>query len=219
MGSYIMRIILFLILISCTNASGIKEDRKDSIKNIAVGNADSVPAVIDSFEFYPLKQDLYINLKGELAYRAFDQTVPGEVRNTFIKTMYNFDTVPGPIELKFVIDTGSFRRLEDLYYKDKKHIYYHFPMMDGGFFNIIKEAEHGTFRVLGESWYAVDKAHVYSRGDILKGADRTSFTILPLISDGDTVRWLGKDKRNMYDSHDILDKETIKDWKLQEHKK
>ena len=169
----------------------------------------------DSATFYPLKNDLYINKKGEIAYRAFDQTVPGDVRDVFLRYVNNFDTVNHPRkEIEFVVDTASFEPLGDLYYRDKRFAYYHFPMMDGGFFDIIWKAEPKTLKVLAESWYAKDRHHIFCRGRILNEADFKTFTVFPLVSDGDTVRWLGKDKKNFYDSHDILDKKTIKDWNL-----
>jgi hypothetical protein len=86
-------------------------------------------------------------------------------------------------------------------------------MMDGGFFNIIKEADRKSIQVFGRSWYAKDRYHIYCRGDILENADYRTFTIIPLISGNDTS-WLGKDRNNVYQVDRILDEQTLKDWNI-----
>ena len=192
------------------NSCFVKKPVKDSLPQ-----KDS--ALEDSATFYPLKNDLYINNFGEVAYRAYDKTVPEDIRDEFLLFVNNFDTSKfngQKKEIRYVVDTATFEFLGDLYYRDKRYVYYHFPTMDGGFFSIIWGADIKTLRVLGESWYAKDKYHIYSRGRILEHANHKSFTVFPLISEGDTVRWLGKDKHNFYDSNEILDKRTIKDWNL-----
>ena len=171
----------------------------------------------DSSTFYPLKNDLYINKFGEVAYRAYDKTVPEDIRYQFLLFVNNFDTTKfydQQKEIRYVVDTATFEFLGDLYYLDKRYAYYHFPTMDGGFFSIIWGADMKTFHILGASWYAKDKFHIYSRGNILEPADYRTFTVFPLLSNGDTVRWLGKDKYNFYDGNEILDKRTIKEWNL-----
>lgn len=192
------------------NSSSVKKQVRDSLPQ-----KDTLSE--DSAAFYPLKNDLYINKFGEVAYRAFDQTVPEDIQEIFLQYVNNFDTLKlegQKKEIRFVVDTGSFEFLGDLYYRDKRYAYYHFPTMDGGFFSIIWGADLKTLRVVDESWYAKDKFHIYCRGRILEHANYKTFTIIPLVSEGDTVRWLGKDKYNFYDSHEILDKRTIKDWNL-----
>ena len=86
--------------------------------------------------------------------------------------------------------------------------------MDGGFFDIIKEADPKSIQIVGESWYAKDKHHIFCRGSILQNADYKTFTTFPLINEGDTVRWLGKDKNHVYDSGDTLDQQTLDDWNV-----
>src|SRR5687768_15815408 len=161
---FILSIFIITILVSCNGSADsnstpfLQPKSKDTVKQKVIIDKD------DSATFYPLKYDLYINKKGEIAYRAFDQTVPGDVRDVFLRYVNNFDTVNHQRrEIEFVVDTASFEPLDDLYYRDKRFAYYHFPMMDGGFFDIIREADPKTLKVFGESWYAKDRRHIFCR--------------------------------------------------------
>lgn len=204
-----MRIIFlsfFVLAISCNNEVSQTETNSKTLLDTTI---QKIPAEDSKYHF--LKNNLFIDDSGNIAYRAYDQTVPGDIRNDFITAIY-LDT--GKTQLRFVIDTATFEHLGELYYRDKKHVYYHFPMMDGGTFYIILEANRKSFEVFGKSWYAKDKHYIFCRGSILENADYKTFTILPLISKGDTVRWLGKDKNHVYDSNDTLDQQTLRDWDI-----
>ena len=104
--------------------------------------------------------------------------------------------------------------MEPFFYKDKNNIYVFNEMMDGGTFAIIDEAHFKSFEVLKATYYAKDKKHIFYKGAILDSADYKTFTILPFIDKGDTIRWLGKDKVNVYDGNSLLDKQTLKDWNI-----
>lgn len=208
-----MRILFFSFFVFAISCNNEVSQPETNTKNHIDSTIQKVS--IEDSQFHFLKNDLFVDDSGNIAYRAFDQTVPGDIRNRFLTTVYNYDTIRSQgQELRFVVDTSTFVSLGDLYYRDKKFIYYHFPMIDGGTFYIIWEADPKSFKVFGESWYAKDKHNIFCRGSILENADYKTFTILPLISKGDTIRWLGKDKNHVYDSNDTLDQQTLKDWNV-----
>ena len=203
----ILFISLIFLTISCNNEVSQNET---SLKEKSIDSTIQKRSTEDP-QYHFLKEDLFIDDSGNIAYRAYDKTVPGDIRNKFITTMHSDS---GVTELRLVIDTATLEHLGDLYYRDKKNVYYHFPMMDGGFFDIIKEADPKSIQIVGESWYAKDKHHIFCRGSILQNADYKTFTTFPLINEGDTVRWLGKDKNHVYDSDDTLNQQTLEDWNV-----
>src|SRR5690606_21902269 len=77
--------------------------------------------------------------------------------------------------MKEIIETLSFRYLGSSFYKDKKQVYTHYRMMDGGNFKVVEDADPETFRVIGDC-YAKDKNYIYGdRAMQLKHIDYTTF--------------------------------------------
>ena len=78
----------------------------------------------DSTTFHAYKHDLFINTKGQLAYKTIDNSDPTKPEDKFLTTI-NSDALNNKVEetLNRVIDTASFIYIGDLYYKDKSHVY------------------------------------------------------------------------------------------------
>lgn len=88
---------------------------------------------------------------------------------------YHFGGEDGP-SLNDTIDLASFKQLNPSnLYKDKRHVYRYFSMLDGGSFSILEGADASSFELLGDC-YAKDKHHIYEeRFGKLEDADYASF--------------------------------------------
>ena len=49
---------------------------------------------------------------------------------------------------------------------------------------------------------------------LLDSVDYKTFAIHTLIDKRDKIRWLGKDKANVYDGNSVLDKQTLNNWNI-----
>ncbi len=152
----------------------------------------------DSTRFHSYKHDLFVNLKGQLAYKTTDNSDPSNPRDKFFTTI-NIDSLDfdQEKELNKVIDTSTFVHVGDLYYKDKNHVYYHHQMMDGGTFFIVREADPGNFQVLDSSYYGKDNKYVFCRGGLLEEADSKTFRVIS--QDPGIYFWHAKDKNRTYE--------------------
>lgn len=188
-----MKPYLYLIIINLLACNGPMADNS-SLKYQKVNIDDK----IDSTAFYPYKNQLFMNLKGELAYRTFDQTEPSKPAIKFLTSTFT-DTLGNEQEtdLKRIIDSTSFIAVGNLYYKDKKHVYFHNQMMDGGTFFIVFEADPESFEVLDSSYFGRDKQFVFCRGGLLEGADNKTFMVM--LQSESVYYWTAKDKHRMYD--------------------
>ncbi len=87
-------------------------------------------------------------------------------------TTFSFETQT----LKSVIDTATFQHVGGCYYKDKRHVYHHYVMIDGGNFNIHSNADPKTFKSLGNYAHFKDKNHVFDeRHGLMEIADVKTF--------------------------------------------
>lgn len=114
-------------------------------------------------------------------------------------------------EIKNVIDTLTFKYLGSSFYKDKKNVYTHFSMSDGGNFWIVEKADAKTFEVIGNSCFAKDKKYIYGeRAMRMDSIDYKTFKTC------DECSCFAKDKNGYYfwdskiDLKDINDEETKK---------
>lgn len=75
-----------------------------------------------------------------------------------------------------VEDASSFEMLDDLYGKDRVHVY-HFSSLTNVFPSLLKEADPQTFELVRgvAKEYAKDRKHVYYFGKLIEGADPESF--------------------------------------------
>lgn len=75
-------------------------------------------------------------------------------------------------------DPASFVMLESYYARDAGQVYYNATILS---------KNPTTFRVL-ERDYAVSDSAVFYRGEVVKGADPATFTVLPITTDGPTAQ-------------------------------
>lgn len=154
-------------------------------------------------EWKKLTCGLFINENGEISFPSNLEIAnisdsllePEQCPNTFI-THIAFDSTL----LKHVIDTATFEKLGETFYKDKNNIYFHYMMCNGGYLSILKK-DTVDFKVLGDC-YAKDKNQIYYRTSLkFKEADYSTF-----IS---KIGWgaFAKDKNNYYALGSIIPKE------------
>lgn len=197
--------ILAFGIVACNEAKVSNENTLTAQSQIAQPSAEKV-AVNDSSAFIPFRHNLYINAKGEIAFRTVDYGDPNHPHDDFLTTIHPDSTdYDKEVRLQQFIDTASFEGVGDLYFRDKRHVYYHFQMVDGGTFSIVWEADPKTFVVLDNSYYAKDKKYVFYRGSVLAGADLRTFKVLP--KHDSVYSWRAKDKRHMYEGEEIVGNE------------
>jgi hypothetical protein len=193
-----MRVLLLILIFGL---QACKEHQKHAAARQST-ITPQVPKSSNEQTFQPLKENLYINSKGQLAFKMVDQTDPQKPHDDFVITIHadtlNYDN---ETNLNEIIDTATFSNIGDLYYRDKNHVYYHFPMMDGGMFYIVWEADPKSIKVLEDSYFAKDKKTVFCRGSVLEGADSKTFKVLPR-TDKEVYQWSAKDKNQSYSGCD-----------------
>jgi DKNYY family len=224
--SHFMRTLLsisfFFCLTSCYEQNS-EHKAEDTSKKIDT-NLHSINAFGsvsgDTSKFIKLTCGLYINEKGTLAYKAVDNsyrmdtTGNSKPLDVYLTTIYyadQSDSINGGLkEMKYVVDTASFKILGSFYFKDKNHVYDFNPMSDGGTIGINWDADVKTFQVLESSFYSKDRKHCYYRGNIIEGADINSFKVLDT-----SYSWhIAYDKRNYYSSEKKLNLVGIKEQNL-----
>lgn len=157
-----------------------------------------------------IKHNLYRNKNGDIGFQ--ENRSLGEGAVTVIDYITKLGLNDGK-PLKSVIDTTTFQDLGSSYYKDKKHIYVYYGMLDGGHFNIDPKVDYKTFKVIGDT-YAKDKNHIYAdRMGIMEHADyetfRTKVGIGPYAKDKNGYYYWG-DKIDTLNYDDEYTKEAIK---------
>ena len=156
-----------------------KQVKTDSIIH-KFRQCEDCPVLSDTIIYKLLKCGLYFGSNGDIAYRTEEVYNDNfDKRTRYINWVYGADitdTVNGGLkEMKYVIDTTTFKFLSVLYWADDKNIYGFTPMSDGGTVYFSDIADRKTFVVLDGSGYAKDKANVYYRGTIIQGADLKTF--------------------------------------------
>lgn len=218
----LLSISIFFCFTNCSERNGENKAEGTSKKvdtNFHLVNAfGSVSG--DTSKFIALACGLYINDKGTLAYKAVDNSYRMDTTgnekplDVYLTTIYGADlsdTINGGLkEMKYVVDTATFKILGTFYFKDKNHIYDFNPMMDGGTIAINPDIDVKTFQILESEFYAKDKKHCYYRGRIIEGADLTSFKVL----DTSYSFHLAYDKKNYYDSENKMMLTDIKEQNL-----
>lgn len=221
-----MRTLLFISFILClTNCNERSSEHKTQIANQSVDtNFHSINAFGsvsgDTSKFIKLACGLYINEKGTLAYKVVDNsyrmdtTGHSKPLDVYLTTIYyadKSDSINGGLkEMRYVVDTATFKILGSFYFKDKNHIYDFNPMSDGGTIGINWDADVKTFKVLESDFYSKDKRYCYYRGNIIEGADINSFKVLDT-----SYSWhIAYDKRNYYSSENKMSAADIKEQNL-----
>ena len=114
---------------------------------------------------------LFISSRGDLAYKT---SILIDDESNYEES-YADRTCGGFEELKNVVDTVTFKFLNDYYWSDKKHIYYVSYTSDGAKMCIADSIDRKTFIPMATSCYGTDKNHIYFRSTVVRGADRTTF--------------------------------------------
>jgi len=132
----------------------------------------------------------------------------------YINWVYGADTQDttgnaGLMEMKFVIDTLTFKFLSWMYWSDKNRVYGYNSMSDGGTVFFIEDADPRTIKALGETPYAKDKHHVFYKGRPIDGADVPSFKIIK----DNKIPELAKDKNKYYFSGDPMTERELAEFR------
>jgi hypothetical protein len=219
-----MRAIISILtfLFSATLLCGQPTDKQVKRDTIVYGSkkCKDCPLITDTIIYQLLKCGLYLGSNGDLGYRTEEIYNDNFDRRTryisWIWGVVEDDSINGGLkEMKFVIDTSSFRFLNDLYWADKNNIYGFNPMSDGGTVYLSDIIDRKTFVVLGGAGYAKDKTNVYYRGSVIEGADLKTFRDIKYKG----IPELACDKFNFYRIGERMAEEEIKEFGLNNYKK
>jgi len=175
--------LLFIIMLfSCKEKS--KGKRSNSATQQAVAKAGRNPNKFwydTSYRLLPC--GLYINSKGELAYKDFDKPACdscsyGDVfitnayicKNKWRKDIDRTDDDYVYIPLKDLVDTSSARYINSNYFKDRKRVFFFLNWQEGGLIVEVEGADIKSFNAYKEdSMYRLgfDKFHFYDSGEIM----------------------------------------------------
>jgi len=98
-------------------------------------------------------------------------------------------------KLKDILDIKTFESVNNSsYYKDKNHVYMHYIMSDGGWFNILEGADSLTFKSIGAIYFK-DKKHIYVERNGKIDVDYETFEAFETVGD---VCCYAKDKDAYY---------------------
>jgi hypothetical protein len=144
----------------------------------------------------PWVGNFWSNNNGDIGFATYEATDIC-ISPYFLKTM-GINEVEQPFNK--VLDKKTFKQVGS-FYKDKHHVYYHFPMSGGGFIAILAEADVASFKAINESCFGKDKRHIFTeKGEFVK-ADYASFKAMGCF---------GKDKKGYFFWEDRQDAEQVK---------
>lgn len=173
------------------------------------GRADSVEN-----NYIEIRDGLFKDGDGNIYFKTLDSSNPNKQIDRFIYVVYSDEFgVEGIKEMKDVLDSKSFKSLDNNYFQDKNHIYYFHVMSDGGTMSIIDEADLLSFKVFKHSMYGIDNKSAFYRGTKIKGADILTFEPIIIEDGGNKIGWYANDKNNYYNGHDIMSEAEIKELK------
>jgi hypothetical protein len=215
--------ILFSIVLSSCNSTGVDKpiqahrvvDTTQKLifsKNIyLVNNGGCVYQ--DSIVVESIGSNLYIDKNANLYFKTYDHSNPDNELPVLISRIYNSCEGDSTYDLKNNIDVTTFKEIGYNYYTDKKKVFYHNKMSDGGNLVIADDIDVKTFKLFPKSFYAMDKKRIYYKGSIVELADRKSFECISKLNGKDTLpAWFGKDKRYYFDGGDTCSKKQTQDY-------
>jgi hypothetical protein len=178
------------------------------------------PVILDTVVYKLLGCGLYKGSNGDIGYRSSEIYNDNFDRRTrYITWIYGADqkdTLNGGLkEMKYVIDTSSFRFLSNLYWADKNNIYGFTPTSDGGTIFLNTLADKKSFRAFEATEYAKDKNSVYYHNSIIEGADPKTFEVI----NHKDISELACDKLYIYRFGERLTDKEINEWKLEKYRK
>lgn len=154
----------------------------------------------DSIKFRLIKDNLFIDQFGNLAFKTLDKSDPENPVTRFITTVWNAtenEKENGKIEMKEIIDTNSFKSIKGIYYKDKSNFYVYNQMADGGNFTVLRGIDTKSFSILN-GYYSKDKNFIYYGSNPVEEADVTTFKVMNKPEKGHKTEQYGKDKNRFY---------------------
>jgi len=164
----------------------------------------------DSSDWRKMKCGLYMSPEGKMGYASHEEIAnlsKPEIAARFKKKEVcpnRFLTTFGheyKISLNEVIDTSTFKAIGAGYFKDKNHIYSHYGMCDGGYFNIFS-SDTSSFRLLNQ-YYATYKNEIYYyRADKIN-ADFKTFKV------SDEFEMIAKDKHGFFEFGERVTEEEL----------
>ena len=209
-------------LFSATLLCGQTTDKQVKSDTMVYGSRQckDCPLILDTVVYTLLDCGLYIGSNGEIGYRSSEIYNDNFDRRTkYITWVWGVDqsdTLNGGLkEMKYVIDTSSFRFLSDLYWADKNNIYGFTPMSDGGTVFLNTTADRKTFVAFKNTEYAKDKQYVFYHNSVLEGADPKTFQLI----DNKEISGLACDKHYFYQFGERLTDKEIKEYKLENYKR
>ncbi|AMR40055.1 DKNYY domain-containing protein [Elizabethkingia anophelis] len=150
-------ILLILIVISCKKST--ENEHLNETKNSRLSRIQNYKAGVDSLNkslnWTKTNFGLWRSKNGDLGLQTTEGTDEGIFINKYITELTDGRSI------KKVIDTTTFKYLGSSFYQDKNHIYTHFFMIDGGNFQIVKNADTNSFKILGDC-YAKDKSRIFT---------------------------------------------------------
>ncbi|WP_298137107.1 DKNYY domain-containing protein [Flavobacterium sp.] len=198
-------------LFSCKNSKHEKSNpKKDSVWNARVEKINYYKSKTDSLNkilnWKKTNYGLWKSKNGDLAIKS---QASNEQQIDIEK--YITQLCCEGKEIKDVVDTLTFKYLGSSFYKDKKNVYTHYVMSDGGNFWIVEMADAKTFEVIGKSCSAKDKNYIY--GERAMKMDSVDYKTFKTCDD---CSCFAKDKNGYYfwdskiDLNEVNDDETKK---------
>ena len=123
------------------------------------------------------KGDIYVNKQGDIAFQSYAKPECDSCPHGIVYLDAAFINLKGTtkdedykyIPLRQIIDTGSLKTLNLVYFKDKKRVYYVRPTQEGGVVLEVENADVNSFQAYTDSLvqYAYDKNNFYGRNEKL----------------------------------------------------
>ena len=127
---------------------------------------------VSAQEWRELPCGLWTNGHGDIGLKTTRFRRDGKIETFYLTHAHASSSGGDNIPLKSLVNTETFHYIGASFYKDKNHIYNHFPMSDGGIFYPIDDmVDHATFKVFEDSCYAKDKNSIYVEKHVLIRSD------------------------------------------------
>lgn len=129
------------------------------LSNCKNSSNESIDRINDDLNWTKTNYALWKSKNGDLGIKTVEVNDDGSRTNIYI-TKLSYNNSIKEKSINSVIDTLTFEYLGSSFYKDKKNVYRHYLMSDGGNFAIVENSDVKTFKVIGDC-YAKDKNYIY----------------------------------------------------------
>ena len=217
-------IILTALLLSCSSTPNVdkathSQTNVDTVQKLTfpknvylINNGGCVYK--DSIVVNSIGNNLYVDSKSNIYFKthAHNRSDPSNGLPVLISRLYNGCEGDSSYDLKKNIDLATFREIGYDYYADKKRVFFHNEMSDGGNIGIAGEIDVRTFKLFPKSFYGYDKKRIYYKGSAVELADRKSFECIYKLNGKDTLTaWFGKDKKYYFQFGDTCSKKQTEE--------